>query len=90
MKTILKSKKLALCLAIVLSVLTLKTEKKAQNRAYEILERDYHITNEELSALKELFRLYNIQYINDIVLSSLELLYAVIKILIAVKREADN
>ena len=44
--------------AVVLSVLTLKTEKKAQNRAYEILERDYQITSDELSALKELFHLY--------------------------------
>ena len=76
--------------AIVLSVLTLKTEKKAQNRAYDILERDYHITNDELLALKELFRLYNIQYINDIILSSLELLYTLLEIAIAVKGSSDN
>ena len=76
--------------SIVLSVLTLKTEKKAQNRAYEILERDYHVTDEELSALKELFHLYNIQYINDIILSSLELLYTLLKIAIAVKGNSDN
>ena len=72
--------------SIVLSVLTLKTEKKAQNRAYEILERDYHITNDELSALKELFHLYNIQYINDIILSSLELIYTALEIAIAIKK----
>ena len=76
--------------SVVLSVLTLKTEKKAQSRAYEILEQDYHITNEELSALKELFRLYNIQYINDIILSSLELLYTILEIAIAVKGNVDN
>ena len=76
--------------SVVLSVLTLKTEKKAQSRAYEILEQDYHITGEELSSLKELFRLYNIQYINDIILSSLELLYTILEIAIAVKRNVDN
>ena len=76
--------------SVVLSVLTLKTEKKAQNKAYEILEQDYHITNEELSSLKELFRLYNIQYINDIILSSLELLYTLLEIAIAVKGNVDN
>ena len=70
--------------SIVLSVLTLKTEKKAQNKAYEILSRDYHITAEELSGLKELFHLYNIQYVNDIILSSLELLYTVLEIALAV------
>ena len=76
--------------SVVLSVLTLKTEKKAQDRAYEILDRDYHVTDDELSALKELFRLYNIQYINDIILSSLELLYRVLEIAIAIKKNADN
>ena len=76
--------------SVVLSVLTLKTEKKAQNRAYEILKRDYYITDDELSALKELFHLYNIQYINDIILSSLEMIYTVLQIAIAVKGNADN
>ena len=70
--------------SIVLSVLTLKTEKKAQEKAYEILQNDYHIQPDELSALRELFRLYNIQYVNDIILSSLELLYTVLEIAIAV------
>jgi Zn-dependent membrane protease YugP len=76
--------------SIVLSVLTLKTEKKAQEKAYELLERDYHITAEELSALKELFHLYNIQYVNDIILSSLELLYTILEIAIALKGNVDN
>ena len=76
--------------SIVLSVLTLKTEKKAQNRAYDILERDYHITDEELAALKELFRLYNIQYVNDIILSSLEMIYTALEIAITVKGKVDN
>ena len=76
--------------AIALSVLTLKTEKKAQNMAYDILEREYHITNDELSSLKELFRLYNIQYINDIILSSLELLYTLLEIAVAVKGGGDS
>ena len=75
--------------SIVLSVLTLKTEKKAQNKAYEILENDYKIKSEELTALKEVFRLYNIQYVNDIILSSLEFIYNVLKIayMISEKKE---
>lgn len=76
--------------AIVLSVLTLKTEKKAQNKAYEILEYDYHITSDELSALKELFHLYNIQYINDIIISSLEFLQLVLEVAMVVKKNVDN
>ena len=73
--------------AIVLSALTLKTEKKAQQKAYELLEKSYSITPEELSALKELFRLYNIQYINDIILSSLELIYRVLEIAMIIYKE---
>lgn len=73
--------------AIVLSALTLKTEKKAQQKAYELLEKSYSITPEELSALKELFRLYNIQYINDIILSSLELIYRVLEIALIIYKE---
>jgi Zn-dependent membrane protease YugP len=76
--------------AIVLSVLTLKTEKKAQARAYEILERDYGMKDDELVALKELFHLYNIQYVNDIILSSLELLYNILQIAIAIKGNGSS
>ena len=76
--------------SIVLSVLTLKTEKKAQARAYDILRSDYGITEGELDALKELFHLYNIQYVNDIILSSLELLYTVLEIAIAVKGDSKT
>ena len=76
--------------SIALSLLTLRTEKKAQNKAYDILQRDYHVTGDELSSLKELFRLYNIQYVNDIILSSLELLYTILEIAIAVKGKSDD
>ena len=67
--------------AIVLSVLTLKTERKAQEKAYIILKEKNLATEEELSSLKELFHLYNVQYINDIIISSLELLRYAIQIL---------
>lgn len=76
--------------SIVLSVLTLKTEKKAQERAYSILKSRSMVTEEELADLKELFHLYNIQYINDIILASLELIYTVLKIALAItKKDVD-
>lgn len=71
--------------AIVLAVVTLKAEKKAQAKAYEILKNDNLATEDELQDLKELFRLYNIQYVNDIILSSLELIYTVLEILVEIK-----
>ena len=66
--------------SIVLSITTLKTERKAQNRAYEILLADGLITAEEAEKLKKLFHLYNVQYVNDIILACLELLYNILKI----------
>ena len=71
--------------AVVLSIVTLKTEKKAQEKAYEILKNDNLATEDELQDLKELFHLYNIQYVNDIVLSSLELIYTILEIIIYIK-----
>ena len=75
--------------AIVLSVLTLKTEKKAQERAYVYLQEKRMATEEELADLKELFHLYNIQYINDIILACLELIYTVLQIAVELKKNSD-
>jgi Zn-dependent membrane protease YugP len=77
--------------AIVLSVLTLKTEKKAQARAYTVLQRSHLANEEELADLKELFHLYNIQYINDIIMASLELIYTLLKIaLVFVNKDSND
>ena len=76
--------------AIVLSVLTLKTEKKAQERAYIYLQETRMATEEELEDLKELFHLYNIQYINDIILACLELVYTVLQIAIELNKEKSK
>lgn len=69
-------------LSIVLSVATLKTEKLAQEKAYEILKKENLATDEEIAQMKELFRLYNIQYINNIILSTLELIYYILQIIL--------
>ena len=66
--------------SLVLSVMTLKTEIKAQNRAYELLKQGDLATDEEIEMMKELFKLYNIQYVNDIILAALELIYRILQI----------
>ena len=75
--------------SIVFSVLMLKTERKAQERAYAILSDKYNLPANELDDMRELFRLYNIQYINDIILSSLELLYKILEIAIAIQKNSN-
>ena len=76
--------------SIVLSVTTLKTEKKAQIRANEILMGQGLITVEESEKLKKLFHLYNVQYVNDIILSCLELIYNVLKIIAMFKGNSKS
>ncbi len=71
-------------LAFVLSLMTLKTEKKAQERAYALLRENEMAIEEEIADIKKIFRLYNIQYVNDMVLSALELLYYVLQFAAAV------
>ena len=76
--------------AVVLTITTLKTEKKAQEKAYEILQRENLVTEEELTDLKELFHLYNVQYVNDIILASLELIYRVLEIAFHIAKESKD
>lgn len=76
--------------AVVLSVVTLKTEKKAQERAYIYLKNKQMATAEELEDLKELFHLYNVQYINDIILACLELLYTILRIVMALNNHSSS
>lgn len=68
-------------LSFVMSILVLKTEKKAQKRAYEIMKAEGLATEEELEDCKKLFKLYNIEYINDMVIALLELIYRVLQII---------
>ena len=69
---------------------TLKTEKKAQVRANEILLDQGLITDEEAAKLQKLFHLYNVQYVNDIILSVLELIYNVLKIVAMFKGDSSK
>ena len=66
--------------SFVMSLMVLKTEVKAQKRALEILEKENLATSEERDMMKSLFKLYNIQYVNDIILEFLELLLRILMI----------
>lgn len=77
-------------LSFVMSILVLKTEKKAQKRAYEIMKEEGLATEEELESCKKLFRLYNIEYINDMVIALLELIYRVLQIIAYVQNLSSS
>ena len=77
-------------LSFVMSILVLKTEKKAQKRAYEIMKEEGLATEEELESCKKLFRLYNIEYINNMVIALLELIYRVLQIIAYVQNSSSS
>ncbi len=76
--------------SFVLSLMTLKTEKKAQKRAYELLRENGMATEEEIADIEKLFRLYNIQYVNDMILSALELIYRILQLAAAFSSDSNN
>ena len=76
--------------AFIMSLKVLKTEIKAQNKAYEILKENKMATEEELVMLKKLFKLYNIEYVNNMVIALLELIYRVLEIIAAAQQNSNN
>ena len=66
-------------ISFVLSIMVLKTEVKAQKRACEILKQEDMATEEEIGMMQELFKLYNIQYVNDIILEFLQMLLKILQ-----------
>ena len=67
--------------SFVLSIMVLKTEIKGQKKAVEILESSGMATPEEIDDLNELYRLYNIEYVNDMIIALLELILRILQIL---------
>lgn len=66
--------------SFILSLMVLKTEKKAQARALVIMEEEKLADSDEREMAKKLFKLYNIEYVNDMVLSMLELIYYILQL----------
>ena len=76
--------------SFVMSLMVLKTEIKAQAKALEILEKDSLATEEERNMMKSLFKLYNIQYVNDLVLEFLELILRILMIFAKVQNTSSS
>ncbi len=76
--------------SFVFAMTVLKVEKKGQKKAYEILQEYNLATEQELTDIKSLFKLYNIQYVNDIILAFLEVVYQVLQIVSAVQNSDFN
>lgn len=76
--------------SFILSLTVLKTEKKAQARAVEILREKSMATEDEIASMQDLFRLYNIEYVNDMILAMLELIYYVLRIVASARGNSSS
>ena len=69
--------------SFALTVVILKVETKAQRRSLEILKEEGLATEEELADIKELYKYYNLEYINNMIIAFLELLLRILQIVAA-------
>ena len=66
----------------LLSLKTMKTEKKAQDIAIKMLQENNYIDEEETEDCLALYHLYNINYILSMIISLLEMIREILKLLI--------
>ena len=77
-------------LSFIMSLFILKTERRAQERAIELVKETNLATDEEIDDMSELFKLYNIQYVNDMILALLELIFRILQIVAAVQSNSGS
>lgn len=76
--------------AFILTLYNLKTEKKAQKKAYELVKEYDMATEDEIDDMKTLFKLYNIQYVTDMILAAFEFIYYALKFIAIISGKGDN
>ena len=74
--------------SFALTVVILKAETKAQARSIEILKDERLATDDEIESIKELYKLYNLEYINNMIMAFLELLMRILQIVAAAQGSA--
>lgn len=67
-------------IAFALTVVVLKVETKAQERSIEILKKNNLATADEIEEIRGLYKVYNLEYINNMILAFLELVLRVLQI----------
>ena len=71
--------------SFALTVVILKAETKAQAKSIEILRKENLATESEIENINELYKYYNLEYVNNMIMAFLELLLKVLQIIAAVQ-----
>ncbi|MCF0133309.1 MAG: zinc metallopeptidase [Blautia sp.] len=76
-------------ISFIMSLMTLKTERKAQKMALNLMRKDSLATEEEIEMCRKLYHLYNIEYVNNMIIALLEMIYRVLQIVVEVKMKSE-
>lgn len=68
-------------IAFALTVVVLKVETKAQQKSIEILRKNNLATAKEIEDIKSLYKVYNLEYVNNMIIAFLELVLRVLLII---------
>ena len=72
-------------LSFFFSLKVLKTEKEAQERALSVAREENLATESEIEDMQKLFKLYNIEYVNNMIISLLELILRILQIIATIQ-----
>lgn len=76
--------------SFILTIVILKAETKAQGKSIEILTNEKLATPEEIEEIKGLYKLYNLEYVNNMILAFLELVLRVLQIIAAAQGSSSS
>ena len=76
--------------SFALTGIILKVETKAQKKSLEILRKENLATEEELEDIKGLYKIYNLEYVNNMIIAFLELVLRVLQIIAAAQGSSSR
>lgn len=77
-------------ISFALTAIILKAETKAQAKSIEILKHENLATQEEIQEIKKLYKIYNLEYVNNMILAFLELVLRVLQIVAAAQGSSSS
>lgn len=75
-------------ISFLMSILVIKTEKKAQKKAVALMKEEGFATDDEIKMTLKLYKLYNIEYVNNMIIALLELIYRVLQIVAYIQSDS--
>ena len=76
--------------SFVLAIVILKAETKAQRKSLDILRDGNLATESEIESIQDLYKMYNLEYINNMIIAMLELILRVLQIIASLQGSSSR